>query len=112
MEAFSSANQLITEGVQAVTRRQAEIMRTNIEEAVRASKDIMSGGTPEAGIAKQTQYAKSLVENTINNVREVSEMVTKSNMEAFDLLNKRMLESIEEFSSAAATATAAAAPRK
>ena len=105
LEAVTAANQIVAEGIQAVTRRQAELTRTNVEQVVKAGREAISAGSPEASAAKQAEVAKNMFEKSFNNVREVFEMLTKSNLEAFDLLNKRMAEAMEETGDAAATST-------
>lgn len=100
IEAFSAANQAFVEGVQAVSRRQAEVIRENVEDVLKASKDLMTSGTPETNLTKQGELAKTIFENTLANLREVTEMVTKSGFEAFDVLNKRAAETLEEISKA------------
>ena len=37
------------------------------------------------------------MEKAMSSMRELTEMVTKSNSEAFDVVNKRMNESLDEF---------------
>jgi phasin family protein len=104
IEAFSAANQVVMENAQAISRRQAEIARENVEQSLKASKDLMSGGTPEVSLAKNADLAKSFYENALGNLREVSEMATKSCFEAFDILNKRAAEVMDEISSASGAA--------
>ncbi len=105
IEALSAANQVVVEGVQAVARRQAEVMRTSVEDTLKASKDLMTSGTPETNLTKQADFAKSLFETALSNLREITEMATKSGFEAFDVLNRRAAETLEEVSKAAPTAT-------
>lgn len=105
IEALSEANQAVVEGCQAASRCQAEAVRENVESLLKSSKDMFNGGTPEANISKQADFARSLFENTLANLREISEMVTKSSFEAFDVLNRRAAETMEEFSKASATTT-------
>lgn len=105
IEALSAANQVVVEGVQAITRRQAELLRENVENVMQASRDILTGGSPEASLSKQAEAAKSVFQNTLENVREVTEMATKSSFEAFDVLNRRATESLEEIGATAASAT-------
>jgi len=100
IEALSAANQVVVESAQAITRRQAEVMRTNVEDALKASKDLMTSGTKENKMTKQADFAKSLFETSLQNMREISEMVTKSSFEAFDVLNRRAAETFEEMSKA------------
>lgn len=105
IEALTAANQVMAEGIQAVTRRQAEIARSNVEQAIKATREIIATGSPEGGAAKQADFAKGQFEKTLTNLREVSEMVTKSGFEAFDLLNKRIAETFEEISDVVSSTT-------
>ncbi len=108
IEAFSAANQVVVESAQAISRRQAEIARDSVENALKASKDMFTSGTPETNMAKQADFAKSWFEDALSNLREVTEMVTKSGFEAFDMINRRCAESMEECSRAASNASPAA----
>ena len=96
MEAFTAANQLAAEGFQAVAKRQTEIMKEGLEEFAVAMKDMMAQGSPEANASKHADYTKHAVERALSNVRELSEMVAKSNTEALDVLNKRLMEGLDE----------------
>ncbi|HTH16758.1 MAG TPA: TIGR01841 family phasin [Magnetospirillum sp.] len=40
--------------------------------------------------------AKEAFERALSNMRELSEMVSKANNEAFDLLNKRFAQNLDE----------------
>jgi phasin family protein len=100
IEAVSHANQLAIEGVQAVMRRQGEIMRQMVEESSSVLKDMMAAGAPEAKIAQQTDLVKTAFEKALANLRELTEMVAKSNTEAADVLTKRIGESLTELKSA------------
>lgn len=104
IEAFSEANQVVVESAQAISRRQAEIAREGVENVLKASKDMMTGGSPEASMSKNAEMTRSFFEGALGNLREVVEMVTKSGFEAFDVLNRRAAESFEEVSKAAGNA--------
>lgn len=96
IEALAAANKLAFEGVQAVMRRQMEIMRQSVEEAVSAAKTISGVGSPQDKAAAQTDLVKDAFERTLSNMRELVEMMGKSNTEAFDLLNKRFAQTMDE----------------
>lgn len=98
MEAISAANQAVSEGMQAVGRRQAELARSSVEKLLKTTKDMLVNGSPEINTAKQAELAKTMVEQSMSNLREVSELVAKSGFEAFDVLNKRAAESFSEIS--------------
>ncbi|MBI3515672.1 MAG: phasin family protein [Proteobacteria bacterium] len=96
VEALTSANQLAAEGFQAVARRQAEILRQTLEEAGKSMRDLMEQSAPEDRMVKQAELAKSAFETALSNMRELAEMVTKANTEAFDVINRRVTESLDE----------------
>ena len=102
-EAVSAAGQTLAESAQAITRRQAELARAHVEKVLKTTKEMLVNGSPEINTAKQVEFAKTLFESSLNNLREVGELVTKSGFEVFDVLNRRASESIEEISSVAAT---------
>jgi phasin family protein len=104
IEALTAANQLAVEGMQAVLRRQAEILRQTMEESSSVVTQMMAAGTPEDKIAKQADLVKGAFEKALSNMKELSEMVAKSNTEAADVLSSRMKDSLEEIKSAMAKA--------
>lgn len=106
IEALSAANQVVVEGAQAISRRQAEVIRNNVEDVLKASKDLLTSGTPETNMTKQADFAKTIFETTLSNLREITEMATKSGFEAFDVLNRRAAETLEEIGKASGAATA------
>ncbi len=105
-EACSAASQALSESCQAITRRQAELARAQVEKTLKTCKDMLVNGSPELNANKQVELAKTMFESSLNNLREVGELVTKSGFEVFDVLNRRASESIEELTgSAASTST-------
>lgn len=113
VEAVTAANQAVLEGAQAISRRQAEVFRANVENVMKVSKEVMtSAGTPEVSVSRQSDLARALFENTLSNLREVTETATKSGFEAFDVLNKRVAESLEEIGEASSASTASTSSRK
>ena len=108
-EACTAASQALTESCQAISRRQAELARAQVEKTLKTCKDMLVNGSPEINTTKQVELAKSMFESSLNNMREVYELVAKSNLEAFDKLNRRASQCIEELS---ATATSTASKKK
>ena len=47
-------------------------------------------------VAKQAELAKVGYEKVLANLRELSEMMVKSNSEAFGVINKRVTEALDE----------------
>ena len=101
IEALTAANRLALEGVQAVAHRQAEILRQTMEETSKMVSDLMAAGTPEDRVAKQADLMKSAFEKALANMRELAEMIAKSNTEAAEVISKRVSENLEEIKSMA-----------
>lgn len=108
-EAVTAAGQAVAESYQAIARRQAELARAQVEKVLKSTKDMLVNGSPEINTTKQVELAKSVFESSLNNLREVSELVTKSGFEVFDVLNKRASESLEEMHAVAPKKKASAA---
>jgi phasin family protein len=98
IEALTQANQLAVEGVQALMRRQVEITRQAMEDFSAMFRDLVqpNAGSPEDRFAKQAEYSKHAIEKGLSNAKELAELVTKANTEAFNVLNKRVTESLDE----------------
>lgn len=96
LEALGEANKLALEGMQAVAKRQTEIFRQVMEEASQAMREIMTAGSPEDKAGRQAELVKDAFTRAIANMRELAEMVAKSQGEAFDVINKRVSESLDE----------------
>ncbi|HVJ53057.1 MAG TPA: phasin family protein [Aliidongia sp.] len=94
--ALTKANQLAIEGLQAVARRQAEILRGGIEEASAHLREMIQSKSPEDRMARQAEAAKKAIERALGNARELAEIVAKSGNEAFDVLNRRVGEGLDE----------------
>src|SRR5271165_5313093 len=67
IEALTQANQLAVEGVQAVARRQIEIARQAFEDASVLFRELALPVSPEDRIARNTEFAKQLIEKTVTN---------------------------------------------
>ena len=96
LDAMTKANQTAFEGVQAISKRQMELMQTTMEDLQTLAKSAMEGGEPQEKVTKQAEAAKAALEAMIKNMREIAEMASKSNTEAFEHINKRLAELMEE----------------
>jgi phasin family protein len=96
MEAVAQANRIAFEGAQAIAQRQQDIVRQAMDEAVKAMKEMQDAGSNEERVKHQTEIAKKAFETAQKNVRELTEMSSKSNSEAIELINKRVAESFDE----------------
>ena len=101
IEALSQANQLAVEGVQALARRQIEMTREAFEGLSTLMRDLAQPVSAEDRIAKNTEYAKQMLEKGVNHGREIATMAAKAGTEAAEVLHKRATEGLDEFRSLA-----------
>lgn len=97
IEALTAANQTAVQGMQAVAQRQAEILSQSMNEVSSIAQQLASSASnPQEMTAKQAELVRKAFEQALANARELAEMVSKSNTEAFAIINKRVTESLQE----------------
>ncbi len=96
IDALNAANRTAVEGIQALARQQAEILRQSMDEATRVAKEIADIGELQDIPAKQAEIAKAAFEMGLANMKELADIAAKSNAEAIDLVNKRVAESFDD----------------
>jgi phasin family protein len=87
IEALAKANRIAFEGWQRLVRRQAEIFQETM-------KKVVADAGQEAA-KKRADLAKEGFEKALADMRELAEMATKSQKEAFDVVRKRIEENVE-----------------
>jgi len=106
MEAIAAANKTAVEGMQAIIKRQSEILKEIVDETnalAQEAKDSVTAA-PDEQAAKNLDTVKGAIEEAVSNMKELSEMLAKSQGEAFDILNARLSESLDEVKSTIAKA--------
>jgi phasin family protein len=88
IEALAEANRIAFEGWQRLVRRQAEILQETM-------KKVVANAGQEDAIKKHADLAKEGFEKAVANMRELAEMATKSQKEAFEVVRKRIEENVE-----------------
>ncbi len=95
IEALTQVNQHAYEGVQALVRREAEMMQQAVAELQSALKS-MAAKSPGELASKGTELAKQAIERALANMRELAEIASKSQSQAYDVVNKRFQENLQE----------------
>lgn len=96
LEALSAANRVALEGAQAVARRHMEILQSSMTEMTDAVRSMTGMESPQERAARQAELLKAGYERAVANMREVADLIQKSNTEALTLLNKRFAEAMDE----------------
>ena len=96
MEALSAANRVAVEGAQAVARRHMEIVQSAMAEMTDAMRGMSGTESPQDRAARQAELMKGGYERAVANMKEIADLIQKSNSEALALLNHRFAEAMEE----------------
>jgi phasin family protein len=96
METLSAANRVALEGAQAVARRHMEIMQSSMAQLTEGMKSLAGAEAPQAKAAKQAELVKLAYEHSVANMKELGDLIQKSNAEALGLLHARFVEAMDE----------------
>ena len=99
IEAVTQANKVAVEGMQAIAKRQAEMLAESMAAVSEAAKEISNAKSPQDFTSKEAELAREAFEKALANMRELAELVGKSNSEAFEVMNNRFNESLKELTS-------------
>jgi phasin family protein len=96
LEALSAANRVALEGAQAVARRHMEILQQAMSEMTDAMQAVGNQENPQARATRQAELMKAGYERAVSNMKELADIIQKSNSEALSLLNQRFAEAMDE----------------
>lgn len=97
IEAMSAVNQAAYEGMQAIARRQSDLMRQSMEDVAGLMSMMMSSpASAEEKMMRQAEASKMAVEKCLANARDVAETVNKCNTQAMEVVSTRLSEGLEE----------------
>lgn len=96
LEVIAAANKVAMEGAQAFARRNMEIMQTSLADLTETVSSLASPSAPQEKAAKSAEMIKRSYEHAVANMKELSDLIQKSNGEAMELLNKRFAEAVDE----------------
>jgi phasin family protein len=97
VEALVAANRTAVEGMQSVMRRQAEILQETMSEMTKAFQNLgKAAGSPQDLVAVQADLAKKVFDKSLASMRELAEMVAKSQNEATQHINARISATLDE----------------
>lgn len=96
LEVLTAANKVALEGAQTVARRHMEIMQETMHEVSEAMRDFASTDSPQGKAAKQTEMMKASYERAVSHLKELADLIQRSNGEALSMLNQRFTEAMDE----------------
>jgi phasin family protein len=105
-ESMSQMGQRLSENAQAVMMRKAEILQSHASDLFNLMKDLSSSRDPESMMSKQADFARSTYEGLMGDYQELTEMVGKSSLEAFEMLSAEMSKTMNKYNKSVNKASA------
>lgn len=96
LEALSAANRVALEGAQQIARRNMEIMQQTMGEMTDAMRGLAAADSPQDRAGKQADMLKAAYERAVAHMKELADLIQRSNGEALDVLNQRFAEAMNE----------------
>lgn len=94
IEAITQANRQAYENMQALARREAEMLSQTVTEIQSALSGL--AGKPAEAAAKGSALAQQAVAKTLASMLDVAESASKAQAQAYETLNRRCQERLEE----------------
>src|SRR3954469_7353851 len=94
LEALNAANQTLVQGLQTVAQRQGKL----VQQSVKQFQELLSvkPASVTEVLVKQIDVAKTSYEKNVADARELGDLVAKVGSEAADILNRRVVASLDE----------------
>ncbi|MDT7951988.1 MAG: TIGR01841 family phasin [Acetobacteraceae bacterium] len=96
METLSAANRVALEGAQTVAKRHMEIVQQTMQEMTDTIRQLSSSESPQARASRQAELVKQAYERAVAHMRELADLIQRSNGEALGMLNQRFTEAMDE----------------
>jgi len=96
MEALVEANKATYDAMQALARKQTEILSQAMQGIQDSAKAMAAGGTGATAPAKQTELVRDAYQKALADMTELAEMARKSQVDAMAIITQRATHSLEE----------------
>ncbi len=96
LEALSQSALVASEGAKSLAAKQKEMVEGAFRNALDTVREFKPTGNAQEAIAKQTELARKAFDATINNARDIAELVKKSNADAFKIIGDRITAGVAE----------------
>ena len=100
--AMTTVSTAAVEAMKTIAQRQGDMVRAAMEDFSKHGSDVLAAATVEEKAAKQIDFAKKSYDLAIANTKELADLYTKSQTQAFEALNTRIAELTEEVKAALA----------
>ena len=97
IDALAEANRTALAGFQSLTQKQAEILRTTMDELQALVRQATASGSADGGSTREV--VQQALQKAFANMRELAEVAYRSQSDAFAVVTRRVQENILEVKS-------------
>lgn len=98
LQALQAATQVSTSNAQALMDKQRDSLEKTLADISETVQSASSGADPADMMQAPVEIARRAFETTLENTREMAEIVQKGNEDTFNILKDRVMEGVEELS--------------
>ncbi|MBS0520409.1 MAG: phasin family protein [Proteobacteria bacterium] len=102
LAAMTSASTSAVESLKTIAQRQGDMIRAAMEDLSKHGSEVLAAATMEEKAAKQIDFAKKSYDSALANAKELGDLYTKGQTDAFNALNERIAELTDEVKAALA----------
>ncbi len=97
VEATNRASKLVLEGVQATSQRQSDIAKRSVGDIADATLALSNAQMGRDKVIAGTDVAQKTIEKSLNDARELNEMLLRSQRDALKTMSDTVLGNFEMF---------------
>lgn len=101
MDLINTTQQIVAETTKAVAQLQTQYMKDIFEQMNEQTKQNISMSSPEEKVARQSDATKRNLDQAVEHTRNLNEIISKSNEQLIENVQKRFKESVDETTSMA-----------
>ena len=98
--AMTTASTAAVESMKTIATRQGDMFRAAMEDFSKHGSEVLAAATVEEKATKQIDFAKKSYELAVANAKELAELYSKGQTEAFAAISNRFAEFAEELKAA------------
>ncbi len=100
--ALTTAGTATVESLKTIAQRQGDMFRAAMEDFSKHGSEVLAAATVEEKAAKQIDFVKKSYDVALANTKELADLYTKGQSDAFETLNARIAELTDEVKAAIA----------
>ena len=96
LQALQAATQVGSSSAQALMGKQREVLEKALAEISDTVQNASAGGDPSQMMSTPIELAKKTFDATMQSTTEMAEIVRQGNVDAFEVIKERVMESVQE----------------